>query len=184
MTTLATALLTAEEYRLIPDNGQPTELVRGRIVPVNLPFPRHGEICAQASYLLRRYLEDNPTGRVVGNDSGIVTEHDPDTVRGADVAYYSYARVPRGPLPQRYLDVVPELVIEVRSAGDRWPDILMKMAEYLEAGVTVVCILDEQTLTAHVYHAEQAPRIVTADEEFAVPDILGAFRVRVRRFFE
>jgi hypothetical protein len=28
----AEALLTAEEYRLLPDDGPPTELVRGRIV--------------------------------------------------------------------------------------------------------------------------------------------------------
>ena len=35
-------------------------------------------------------------GRVVTNDSGIVTQRDPDTVRGADVAYYSYARLPKG----------------------------------------------------------------------------------------
>src|SRR5580693_6373287 len=104
-------LLTAEEYGLLPDTGHPTELVRGRIVSLNMPYPRHGEICVNVIYDLRRFLEANPTGRVVGNDSGVITERDPDTVRGADVAYYSYARLPKGTLPTGYGPAVPELVV-------------------------------------------------------------------------
>src|SRR5262245_41468390 len=37
-------LLTAEEYLLLPDDGIPNELVRGRVVEVGVPTPRHGEI--------------------------------------------------------------------------------------------------------------------------------------------
>jgi hypothetical protein len=94
---IAEKLMTAEEYCLLPDNGQPTELVRGKVVPVNMSRPRHGQICARVVYLLQQHQEDHPLGHVVSNDSGVPTEHDPDTVRGADVAYYSYARVPLGP---------------------------------------------------------------------------------------
>jgi Uma2 family endonuclease len=180
----AATLLTAEEYRQLPDNGQPTELIRGRVVTLNLPVPRHGEICANVVYLLRRFLEANPLGRVVGNDSGVVTERGPDTVRGPDVAYYSYDRVPRGPLPRRYLDVVPELVFEVRSHTDRWPRVLMKVSEYLEAGVGVACVLDDQTRTAHVFRAEEGPHEFADDEELTLPDVLADFRVVVGRFFE
>src|SRR5207249_472230 len=111
----AEKLLTAEEYLRLPDNGQPTELVRGKVVSVNVPTPRHGQICGQVAYLLRRFLEDHDVGHVVCNDSGVLTERDPDTLRGADVAYYSYQRVPRGPLPAGYLPVAPEVVFEVRS---------------------------------------------------------------------
>jgi Uma2 family endonuclease len=184
MTATATPLLTAEEYRLLPDNGQPTELVRGRVVPMNMPTPRHGEICARVSYSLCRFLDDHPLGRVVSNDSGVLTEHDPDTVRGADVAFYSYARVPRGPLPPGYLPLPPELVIEVRSTTDRWGKIIAKVGEYLKAGVTLVCVLDEQTHAAHVYHADDPPRKIVADEELTLPEVLAGFCVPVRRFFE
>jgi Uma2 family endonuclease len=177
-------LLTAEEYRLLPDSGEATELVRGEVVGMNVPAPRHGEICAQIVYLLRSFLEHNPLGRVVSNDSGVVTERDPDTVRGADVSFYSYARVPRGPLPQGYLEVPPELVFEVRSPGDRTRAILGKVMEYLDAGVTWVCVLDPQTETAQLYHDELPSPTLRADEEFTLPDVLGDFRVVVHRFFE
>jgi Uma2 family endonuclease len=183
MTRTAT-LLTAEEYARLPDIGQPTELVRGRVVAGNWPTPRHGQICSKVGRLVGNHAAEHHLGHVVSNDSGIQTGCDPDTVRGADVAFYSFARVPPGPMPQGYLAVVPELVFEVRSPTDLWKKVHVKVGEYLDAGVTVVCVLDEQTHTAHVYHAEEFPRILTDSEELTFPGILGDFRVAVERFFE
>ena len=182
---VAEALFTAEEFRLLPDNGEPIELVHGRIVPMNMPAPRHGEICAQTVFLLRLYLEQHQRGRVVSNDSGVVTERNPDTVRGADVSFYSYDKVPRGPLPEGYLPVVPDLIFEVRSPGDSWKEILAKVVEYLNAGVQVVCVFDPNTQTAHVYYANKPIGVFQADEDLVLPEVLGDdFRVPVHRFFE
>ena len=178
------ALLTAEQYQALPDNGQPTELVRGRIVPMNVPYPRHGQICAALVYLLRHYLEGDDRGHVVSNDAGVVTERNPDTVRGADIAFYSYARVPKGPFPRGYLAVAPEVAFEVLSPFDRLPPVLAKVVEYLDAGVLAVCILDEQTRTLTVYRHDQPPQVLSADQEFALPEFLSGFGVLVRQFFE
>ncbi len=175
--------LTAEEFRRLPDDGRPRELKRGRVIPTNLPVPRHGEICVQTVYLLRSFLEDHRLGRLVSNDSGVVTEHDPDTVRGPDVAFYGFKRVPPGPLPQGYLSVVPELVFEVRSPGDRWGQILARVSEYLEAGVSVVCVLDQMTERCHVYRNEEEIQVFLPDQDLTLPDVLPEFRVVVRRFF-
>jgi Uma2 family endonuclease len=183
---LAEALLTAEEYWLLPDDGQRTELVRGRIVPVNMPTPRHGYICNKVGRILGNFAEQHDLGRVMSNDSGVLTEQNPDTVRGADVAYFSYARLPRGPMPEGDSRVLPELIVEVRSQTDRWPTILNKVAEYLGAGVGVVCVLDPQSVIAVVFYAsEQPPRVFAAEDELIFPEVLGEqFRVPVQRFFE
>jgi Uma2 family endonuclease len=180
---IAEALLTAEEFGQLPDNGQLSELVRGRIVSLNVPYPRHGEICVTTVRILGIHVEDRDAGRIVCNDSGVITERDPDTVRGADVAFYSYQRVPRGRLPQGYLSVVPELIFEVRSRGDRWGQVLAKVGEYLEAGVTVVCVLDEAKETCHVFRSDES-QVFTAEQELVLPDVLPDFRVAVKRFFE
>jgi Uma2 family endonuclease len=176
-------LMTAKEYLALPDNGRPTELVRGQVVEMNVPTPRHGQICSKIDRIVGNFAEEH-YGHVITCDSGILTEEDPDTLRGADVAFYSYARVPRGPFPRGYLHVKPELVFEVRSQTDRWRDILAKVTEYLTAGVTAVCVIDEPTETAHVFRADEPPRIVAADEKLTFPAILGEFRVPVRRFLE
>jgi Uma2 family endonuclease len=177
-------LLSAAEYAKLPDRGAPTELVRGRVVEMNVPAPRHGEICANITSLINPHVRGKGMGRVVSNDSGILTQRDPDTVRGGDVAYYSYGRVPQGPLPAGYLEVVPELVFEVRSPTDRWARLITKAGEYLEAGVPVVCLLDQVSETVQVYRADELPRTLHADDELHLPDVLGDLRIPVRRFFE
>ena len=109
----AAALLTAEEYFLQPDSGRPTELVRGQIDMMNMPGFDHGAICAKIAFHLGAYLAQHDLGRVVTNDSGVITERDPDSVRGTDVAFYSYSRVPKGlRRPRGYPKAPPELVFE------------------------------------------------------------------------
>lgn len=187
MVSVATStqrLLSAVEYAKLPEQRSPTELVRGRVVEMNVPTPRHGEICANITSIINPYVRERGIGRVVSNDGGILTERDPDTVRGGDVAYYSYVRVPQGPMPAGYLDVVPELVFEVRSPTDRWSRLITKAGEYLEAGVSAVCLLDQVSETVQVYRADELPRTLHADDELHLPDVLGDLRVSVRRFFE
>jgi Uma2 family endonuclease len=176
-------MLTAEEYALLSDIGTPTELIRGQVVPLVIRTPRYGQICSAAIGLVGNHVEEHGLGRVLAQ-SGIITCRDPDTVRGADVTFYSYARVPRGPLPGGYLDVVPELVFEVRSPTDRWARMLAKAGEYLDAGVSVVCLLDQMSERVLVCRADDLPQTLHGDDELHLPDILGAFRVPVRRFFE
>ena len=180
-----TSLMTAEQYMALPDSFDgPTELVKGELVTMPPPRPRHGEICMQTGYLLRRYLEDHPIGRVLSNDSSMVTEREPDTVRGPDIAYYSYERVPKGPLPDGLLSVPPELVFEVGSPKQPWSELHTKVAEYLNVGVQVVCILDDKSRTAHLFFVDGEPRALASSDELALPDVLGEFCVPVSRFFE
>jgi Uma2 family endonuclease len=178
-----TELLTAAEFAGRPDPGYPEELVQGRIVTMPPPTPRHGQICGETYFLLRTYAGQHDLGHVLCNDSGVITERDPDTVRGADVSFYSYAKVPRGRIPKGYLDVVPDLVVEVRSDDDRWGDILAKVQEYLAAGVGVVIVLDPEPESAYIFRSDQPPQKLGPDEDLTVPDLLGDFRVAVRRFF-
>ena len=177
-------LMTAEQFGQRPDPGYPEELVRGRVVAMSVPDRRHGYVCGRADRIFGNFVDEHDLGRVMCNDSGVITERDPDTVRGADVAYYSYARLPKGTLPTGYGPEVPELVVEVRSANDRWREILEKVSEYLNAGVLVVVVLDPEPQIAHVFSADDPPRTLRAEEELILPGILDDFRVRVGRFFE
>jgi Uma2 family endonuclease len=118
---VATHLITAEEYAQRDDRGCPTELVKGEVIELNQPVPRHGQVCGNVYFHVRVFLERHPVGHVVSNESGILTERDPDTVRGGDVWYVSYDKIPQGPLPSSYLEVPLDIVFEVKSPSDRWP---------------------------------------------------------------
>jgi Uma2 family endonuclease len=180
----AVKLITAEEYARMPDLGVPTELVRGEIVEMNIPKPRHGEVCVTAGWLLKSFAHEHDRGRVASNDAGIITERDPDTVRGGDVWFISYQKIPRGPLPQQYLEIAPDIVVEVKSTFDRWVEVHAKVTEYLTAGVGVVCVLDPETETARLYYADKPEVILSGDDPVEFPEQLPGFSVRAAALFE
>jgi Uma2 family endonuclease len=180
----AEALMTAEEFALRADPGYPEELVRGRILPMPPPNRRHGVICSRVDRVLGNFVDENRLGRVLSNDSGVITERGPDTVRGADIAYYSYARLPKEADLDGYGPEVPEIIVEVRSPSELWSRLQNKIAEYLRVGVVTVLVIDPEKQSAHVFSADDAPRTLTADDVLTFPGILEGFQVRVGRFFE
>jgi Uma2 family endonuclease len=177
-------LLTAEDFARLPDRGRRAILVRGRVEETPMPPPKHGYYCVNIAAALFNHAKAHDLGRVMSNDSWVLTARGPDTVRGADVAFWSYARLPKGDLPDGVIEVAPDLVIEVRSPTERWNSVFGKVSEYLAAGVRVVCILDPRTETLSVYRDEELQVILTADDEMTLPDVLGDFRIQVGRFFE
>ena len=184
MATVSDKLLTLEEYSKLPDLGYPNELVRGRIVRMNPPQSRHGQVCATATLLLASFAREHNLGHVLSNDSGVVTERDPDTLRGADVAFYRFDRVPKGPLGEGYIEVAPDVVVEVLSKFDRWPKVLAKVAEYLDAGVRLVCVLDPTRGSAQLHRPTGDIEVLDGDQLLRLPELSESFSEPVSRFFE
>jgi len=77
---------------------------------------------------------------------------DPDTVRGADVAFvrsHELHRIPR----RGFAELAPDLVAQVLSPDDRPGEVLAKVAEWLGAGTSLVWVIDPQRTEARVYRA-------------------------------
>jgi len=182
-TLLESRLLTAEEYGRLPNDGRLTELVRGRIIELNRPFTSHGFYMNRIDYLMTQFVEQHRIGRIVVGDAGMVTQRDPDTVRGPDLAFYSYQRIPSGSLPDGYWPASPELVIEIRSESDRWKDILQKVAEYLSANVLSVAVIDPARQQVHLF-SDAETTVLNATDLLTFPEVLPGFEVVVGRLFE
>ena len=182
-TLLESRLLTAEEYGRLPNDGRLTELVRGRIIELNRPFTSHGFYMNRIDYLMTQFVEQHRIGRIVVGDAGMVTQRDPDTVRGPDLAFYSYQRIPSGSLPDGYWPASPELVIEIRSESDRWKDILQKVAEYLSANVLSVAVIDPARQQVHLF-SDTETTVLNATDLLTFPEVLPGFEVVVGRLFE
>lgn len=182
-TAVSPKLLTAEEYFQLPDDGQRTELIRGVVVPMNMPGFRHGEVCGNIHFYLSTFVRQNRLGRTLTNDSGIVTTRNPDSVRGADVTYYSYTRVPQGESPIGYPNAVPEIVFEVVSPSNTRPKIAVKAGEYLSAGVNVVCVVDSAYKTVNLHFPGQPPKELGGDDALTFAELPG-FNLPVSKFFD
>ncbi len=129
------------------------------------------------------FVRQHHLGKVMAGEVGIITQRDPDTVRGADVAYVSKERLAHAKT-DGYLDVAPDLVVEVVSPHDRWTEINEKLGEYLACGVRAVWIIDPRTQRITCYQPSSAVRVYGKDNTLAEPVILPGFSVPVRELFE
>ncbi|MFG0333324.1 MAG: Uma2 family endonuclease [Maioricimonas sp. JB049] len=162
MTT--TSRITAEEFGQMTFDS-PVELVRGEVVEMNRPGGVHGVVCFNVAQLLGRWRGDAENHLVLTNDAGVITAHHPDTVRGPDVFVIARSRLPEGRIPPGYLDVAPELIVEVVSSSDRWSDVIAKVADYLQVGVQEAWIVDPEQKRIHVYTGDAEPHVFDASAE-------------------
>ncbi|MGQ0637453.1 MAG: Uma2 family endonuclease [Planctomycetaceae bacterium] len=176
-------LVTADEF-LTMTSDTAKELVRGEVVDMGNPSALHGFVCMNVGAILREWARRNRAGYVFGNDSGVVTERDPDTVRGPDCQYISVQKLPQGVPAKGYPNVPPDLVVEVVSESDRWADVVRKAEEYLDAGISEVWVVEPRNEFVDVYRADhRRPVRYSADDELMSDRVLPGFRCRVADFF-
>jgi Uma2 family endonuclease len=179
----AIPLLTAAEFVAKYENHR-VELVKGIVKEMPMATVKHGKICTRLICFLNEYVEKADLGHVVSNDSFVWVRKNPDTVYGGDVCFFSYERLPRGEIPEGLLEAIPELVAEVRSPSNTWTEMILKVLDYLSAGVKVVIVLNPPTKSIAVYRPDNEGDIFRNEQALVIPDLLPGFAVPVQRFFE
>lgn len=184
MATVTEKLITAEEFMLMPDppDGSQQELVRGKIVTMPPPKGRHGFCCHRIGRIVGNFVDANHLGMMTCNDAGVILERDPDTVRGPDLAYWSFERLPEVP-KEGYVAVPPDLVIEVTSPSDIHSKVQSKVRQYLTSGVRMVWVVDPEDRTVTVYRSRDQVRMLEESETLAGEDVLPGFSVQVSELF-
>jgi Uma2 family endonuclease len=114
--------MTAEEFYDFchrPENRDHLfELERGEVVEMSRPGEQHGYVCDNFARILGNYTFQRRKGYVCSNDTGVIWERDPDSVKGPDVVLYDENRR-FDALAKKYSERPPRLVVEVRSPNDR-----------------------------------------------------------------
>jgi Uma2 family endonuclease len=177
-------LMTAVEF-MAADLGEGIfELVRGEIVEMPMPMPEHGVVCGNTSGLLWDYGRRSGYGYVLSNDSAVLTERDPDTVRGADVTFYSHARWPRAQVGRTIPPVPPDLAVEVYSPSNRPGEMNRKIAEYLSIGTLMVWVIYPASRSIAIHRSDDQPPLVLHEGDVVenLPELPG-FRCAVADFF-
>ena len=179
MATATQKLITAEEFARMPDppDGSQQELVRGVIITMPPPGGQHGVCCLKIGRRVGAYADDHNLGTTASNDTGFITERDPDTVRGPDVSFWSRQRLTE--VPTGYIEVAPDLVVEVISPGDRYARIQKKVTDYLEKGVRLIWVVDPEDRSVTIFHGAGKPIIVNENDTVTGMDVLPGFTCRV-----
>lgn len=187
MKTLAplqnSTLVTADELLRLDAQGFRGELVRGVLREMNPAGQRHGQIIMRLGARLVGFTEQTDLGTVVGSDSGVWLERDPDTVREPDLAFTSVARLPPGQVSDGYAEVVPDLVVEVASPSDRRREVHDKAVMWLSFGVRLVWVIRPGTQTVDVHLAGQPVTTLADDESLDGGDVVPGFTYPLQRLF-
>ena len=160
----------------------PCELIDGRIMPISPTGGRHGLIELHLSSAIGIFVEQYRLGWVMTGEVGIYTRRNPDRVHGADVIFLSRERWPDSP-PKGFLEVAPDLVVEVMSPSDRWQDVRQKLAEYFAIGVHRVWVVEPENRTVLVFRSTTDLQQFGTEDTLRGEGVLEGFTMAVAELF-
>ena len=144
--------LTYDDFLLFPDDGQRHELIDGEQYVTPSPNTKHQQVVGNLHYLIRRWLETNPVGRIFFAPFDVVfTRFD---VVEPDLLYLSHARAAEA-LTDAHVRGTPELVVEICSPSTRQRDERIKRRLYEREGVSEYWVVDPELDVIRVYHRNE-----------------------------
>ena len=186
MIATLTKTMTADEFwewASLQENADTLfELDCGRIVEMPSPGEVHGLICAWINHLLWAYVLKLGKGRVAGNDTGLLVESDPDTLRGPDVMLFLES-LPLDKASPKYTTEIPALIVEVLSPHDPLGAVNRRVSQYLHRGVPLVWVVDPPARSVSVYRPGQEVYTLVEAEELTGDNVLPDFRCKVVDLF-
>jgi Uma2 family endonuclease len=175
--------MTVDEFLKRHGGELNVDLIDGLVVRYPMPGAEHGRVCTHAGFVFEAFARESKLGRTFTNDTFVRVRD--GTLRGADVCYWSYDRLPReARIPKGAIETPPDLVVEVKSPSDLWTDLFGKVHDFLQAGVGVVVAFDPATESVSVFRPGTRQQIFEKDQTLTIPDVLPGFEVAVARFFE
>ncbi|MBH8564712.1 Uma2 family endonuclease [Nostoc sp. CENA67] len=128
---------------------------------------------AKATAYLLIWVESQDLGEVFGPSAGFRLAN--TAVRAPDAAFVAKGRLPQGWDQQedKFINLAPDFVIEIRSQNDSLQKLQAKMVEYIANGVWLGWLIDRQNQQALVYRQEgsitQYPATAILSGEDVVP---------------
>ena len=180
-------LMTLEEMLDLPGADVERDLIEGRLVerPMTKRNRWHARVEIRIGFLLERWLETlpEPRGEIVGGEAGFRIRRNPDTSFGIDVAYVSAEVIAATPETSPYLEGPPVLAVEILSPSNLHGEMVEKIRAYLDAGVSLVWLVDPDFRTVIVYRPDGAPEMFNIHQELSGEPHLPGFRTAVARIF-
>lgn len=180
--TTTTSLITADELLAMPrGDGKRYELIRGVLVEKMPTGDSDGETVIQTSFAIEMYARSNDFGETRAGEPGYRLDRDPDTVRAPDVAWFAPGRIPEG--TQGYPELVPDLVVEVKSPSNSNREMVANAQMWLTYGSQQVWVEDPERTTVTVYRPFLEPIVLTGDAILDGGDLLPGFSILVWQLF-
>ena len=184
MATPKSKLLTAEDLLRLNGQGVKGELIKGVLRETVSAGTEHSFTGIRLGGELDRHARRHRSGRVGGTDGGVLIEQNPDTVREPDIFFVSTERLPLNVRVQGYLEVMPELVVEIVSPSDSQRDVRGKISMWLDHGVSMVLEVRPAERAVMVHRPGVSAVTLTGDDVLDGGEVLPGFSLPLSEIFD
>ncbi len=161
------------------------ELVDGSIVVMGPSDYESEEIGTRLSTFLNTWVMPRKLGRVTGSSAGFIlpgldinaSNGASTNLRAPDVSFVRAERLKK--TKRDFLELVPDLMVEVKSKSDRIKPLVEKILLFLQLGCTVGILIDPDKLIVSVYRHNQDPVVLKDDDKLTLPDLLPGWEIPV-----
>src|SRR5262249_50725726 len=141
-----------------------------------------GEVETNLGSELRAWACSSGRGRASGGGVGLYIRRNPDTVRAVDILFISKERDLR-PRAKGYLEIAPELVVEILSPDDQMSRLKEKLRDYFSAGAQVVWVVDPTLRCVLVHRSLMEVTILDDRQILTDEELLPGFSVPIAELF-
>ena len=151
------------------------ELVDGKIMVMGPSDIVSSEIGAELVRLLLNWVKPRKLGRVFESSGGFILPN--SNLTAPDVSFVVAARLKQS---KRYFaELVPDLVVEIKSQSDRLKPLREKILSFIELGAKVGILIDPDERTVTVYTPTAEPVVLRDGDMISIPELLPGWEVAV-----
>ena len=191
MSSLGAKRLTFEKWLALPETKQRYEIVDGAMLMAPAPTPIHQWIMIEIMIRLKSFVEERGLGVVLAAPVDLLIQREPLRTRQPDVLYLSADRTGiRGRADLQgiqYLEIAPDLVVEVLSPSNTRRDIEGKLEDYRQIGVRECWLVSPEAETVEVLlltSKEAVTEITFGVVDVTLrSDVLADFTLQLREIF-
>ncbi|MHC5934139.1 Uma2 family endonuclease [Nostoc sp.] len=135
----------------------------------------------KAGAYLFNWVESQNLGEVFGPSTGFRLAN--TAVRAPDAAFVAKGRLPEGWDQQedKFINLAPDFVIEIRSKNDRLAKLKAKMEEYIINGVQLGWLIDSKNQQALVYPRDGSITQYPATAILSGEDVVPGFMLPLKK---
>ncbi len=190
MSSIGAKRLTFETWRALPETKQRYEIVDGVMLMPPGPTADHQWGLSEIFLRLRSFVDDKGLGVVLPAPLDLLIQRDPLRTRQPDILYLSAERTGiKGRAELRglqFLEVAPDLVVEVLSPSNSRRDIENKLEDYSQIGARECWLVSPEAETVEVLRLsadEAASTAIFGVDGSLSSEILLDFVLPIREIF-
>ncbi|OCQ97969.1 hypothetical protein BCD67_02240 [Oscillatoriales cyanobacterium USR001] len=153
------------------------ELVEGRISIMGPSDYISDEIGSRLITFLNNWVMPRKMGRVTGAAAGFILPNPDADLRAPDVSFVKAEKLKRS--QRSFVQLVPDLMVEIKSKTDRIKPIVEKIQAFLELGTEVGILIDPDKETVSIYRLRNEPMVLTSSDTLMIPELFPGWELPI-----